>query len=193
MDHTSEEDERLDASIVRGRETLRRLGEAGLENKLSIYDDGREIVQEGHIALKDEMTFATRKYRAPYGLEELELSQEGKRLDAAGPLYVALTEYNKLDPSTPSPLSVGTTGDIRSHPRENRFRDALEKKKAGSGEDESMDETLSEAGEEMEVANTPDQDPAERDFTTHELLQDLSGDDWDDWISPQRSGTALDE
>ena len=58
---------------------------------------------------------------------------------------------------------------------ENRFRDALEKEQAGSGEDESMDETLSEAGEEMEVGNTPDQDPAERDFTTHELLHNLSG------------------
>ena len=30
----------------------------------------------------------------------------------------------------------------------------------------------------MDVGSTPDQDPAERDFTTHELLQDLSGDDW---------------
>ena len=47
-----------------------------------------------------------------------------------------------------------------------------------------MDETLSEAGEEMEVGNTPDQDPAERDFTTHELLQDLSGDDWANKATP---------
>ena len=67
---------------------------------------------------------------------------------------------------------------------ENRFRDALEKEQAGSGEDESMDETLSEAGEEMDVGNTPDQDPAERDFTTHELLQDLSGDDWVNTATP---------
>ena len=47
-----------------------------------------------------------------------------------------------------------------------------------------MDETLSEAGEEMEVGNTPDQDPAERDFTTHELLQELSGDDWANKATP---------
>ena len=40
-----------------------------------------------------------------------------------------------------------------------------------------MDETLSEAGEEMKVGNKPEQDPAERDFTTQELLQDLSGDE----------------
>ena len=30
------------------------------------------IVEEEHIALNDEMRFATRKYRAPYGLKELE-------------------------------------------------------------------------------------------------------------------------
>ena len=130
------------------------------------------------------MKFATRKYRAPYGLEELELRQEGKELDAAGPLYVALTELKKLDPSTPSPLSVGTPGDKRSQTVENRIRDALEKGQAESGEGESMDETLSKAGEEVEVGNTPDQDPAERDFTTHELLQDLSGDEWANTATP---------
>ena len=64
---------------------------------------------------------------------------------------------------------MGTPGD-KSHPVEKRFRDALEKEQAESGEGESMDETLSEVGEEMEVENTPDQDPAERDFTPHELL-----------------------
>ena len=48
-----------------------------------------------HIALKDEMKFATRRYREPYGLEQVEMRQEGKELDAAGPLYVALTEYKK--------------------------------------------------------------------------------------------------
>ena len=30
-------------------------------------------MQEGHIALKDDMKFATRKHRVPYGLEELEV------------------------------------------------------------------------------------------------------------------------
>ena len=117
-------------------------------------------------------------------LERLSSRKSCQRLDAAGPLYVALTEYKKLDPSTPSSLSVGTPGNKRSHPVENRFRDALEKEQAGSGEDESMDETLSEAEEEMEVGNTPDQDPAERDFTTHELLHNLSGDDWANTATP---------
>ena len=110
------------------RDILRTLDQARLENMLPIWDDGRMIVEEGHIALKDEMRFATRKYRAPYGLEQLEMKQEEKELDAAGPLYVALMEYKKLDPATPSPLSVGTLGDKRSGPLENRFRDALERK-----------------------------------------------------------------
>ena len=159
------------------RDILRTLEEAKLENKLPIWDDGRMILEEEHIALKDEMRFATRKYRAPYGLKELELKQEDKKLDAAGPFYVALTEYKKLEPTKPSPLSVGSPGDKRSNPVESRFRDALEKEYAESEEGESMDENLSEAGEQMEVGNTPEQDPAERDFTTQELLQDLSGHD----------------
>ena len=38
------------------------------------------------------MKFATRKYRAPYGLEQVEMRQERRELNAAGSLYVALTE-----------------------------------------------------------------------------------------------------
>ena len=132
------------------RDFLRTLKQAELENKLPIWEDGRKIVEEEHLALKNEMRFATRKYRAPYGLEQLEKKQEEKKLVAAGPLYVALTEYKKLDPATPSPLSVDTPGDKRSNPVENRFRDALDKERAESQEGESMDETLSEAGEQME-------------------------------------------
>ena len=134
------------------------------------------IVEEGHIALQDEMKFATRKYRAPYGLEQVEMRQEGRELDAAGSLYVALTEYKKQDPATPSPLSVGTPGDKRSGPVEDRFRRILERRQAEKGE-ESMDETLSETGEEIEVGNKPEPKPADVDFTAQELLQDLSGDD----------------
>ena len=48
------------------REILRTLDHASSENASPIWDDGRMIVQEGHIALKVEMKFATRKYRAPY-------------------------------------------------------------------------------------------------------------------------------
>ena len=136
------------------REVLRTIERAGLENMLPVWDDGRMIVEEGHIALKDEMNFATRRYRAPYGLELVEMRQEGKELEAAGPLYVALTEYKKPGPETPSPLSVGTPGDKRSGPVEDRFRRILEGRRIESGE-ESMEETLSEAGEDMEVANTP--------------------------------------
>ena len=166
------------------RDVLRTLEEAELENKLPIYDDGRMIVEEGHMALKDDRKFATRKYQAPYGLKELELRQEGKSLDAAGPLYVSLTEYKNADPTTPSPLSVGTPEDKRSLLVENWFREVLEREQAESGEWESMDETLSEGGEEMEVGNTPDRGAAERDFTTRELQQDLSGDGWAKTATP---------
>ena len=60
----------------------------------------------------------------------------------------------------------------------------LEREQAESRERESMDETLSDAGEEMEMGNRPDQGAAERDFTTQELLQDLSGDDWANTATP---------
>ena len=165
------------------REVLRKLERADLENMLPVWDDGRMIVEEGHIALKDEMKFATRRYRAPYGLEQVEMRQVGKELDAAGPLYVALTEHKKPDPTTPSPLSVGTPGDKRSGPVEDRFRRILERRRVESGE-ESMDETLSEAGEDMEVGNTPEPKPSEDEFTTQELLKDLSGENWADTPTP---------
>ena len=42
-------------------------------------------------------------------------------MDAAGVLYVPLTEYETVDPTTPSPLSVGAPGDRRNLPVENRF------------------------------------------------------------------------
>ena len=112
------------------------------------------------------------------------MRQQGKRLDAAGPLYVSLTEYKKADPTTPSALSMGTPGDKRSLPVENKFKEVLEREQAESGERESMDETLSEAGEEIEVGSTSDEGAVEWDFTTLELRQDLSGDDWANTATP---------
>ena len=47
-----------------------------------------------------------------------------------------------------------------------------------------MDETLSEAGEDIEVGNTPEQKPSEEEFTTQELLKDLSGENWADTPTP---------
>ena len=166
------------------RDALRVLERASLENQLPAWDDGRMIVNEEHIALKaDEMLFATRRYRAPYGLEQVKRNQEGKKLDAAGPLYVALTEHKGTNPTTPSPLSVDTPGDKRSGTVEDRFKRILERREAESG-DESMDETLSEAGEDMEVGNTPEQKPAEEEFTAQELLKDLSEENWADIPTP---------
>ena len=129
------------------------------------------------------MKFATRKYRAPFGLEQVEMGQYGNEPDTAGSLYVSLTEYKKSDPATPSPLSVGIPGDKRSGPVEDRFKRILERRKAES-EEESMDEFLSEAGEEMEVEKTPTPKPADEVFTAQELLKDLSGDDWADTATP---------
>ena len=88
---------------------------------------------------------------------------------------------------TPAPLTVGMPGDKRSLPVENRFKDALERDQDESGEGESMDETLSEAGEEIELGNTPEEVAVTGNFspgTTRELLQDLSGDDWADTATP---------
>ena len=131
------------------REVLKTPVKAGLESKLPIYDDGRMIVEEGHLALKEEMKFVTRKYWAPYALKEVELQQDGRKMDASGVLYVPLTEYKTVDPMTLSPLSVGTPGDRKNLLVENRFTAALERDQPESGEGESMDKTLSEAGEEM--------------------------------------------
>ena len=58
------------------REVLKTLEKAGLESKLPIYDGRRMIVEEGHLAVKDGKNFGTRKNRAPYGLQEVELQQE---------------------------------------------------------------------------------------------------------------------
>ena len=43
------------------RKVMRTLDRASLENMLPVWDDGRMIVEEGHIAMMDEMKFATRK------------------------------------------------------------------------------------------------------------------------------------
>ena len=178
--------EKMKGSLPPGyevRKVLRALEQEGLENMLPVWDDGRMIMKEGHIALADDMRFATRKYRAPYGLEQVGMRQEGKELDAAGQLYVALTEYKRLDPATPSPLSVDTPGDKRSGPVEDRFKRILERRRAES-EEESMDETLSEAGEDMEVGNTPEPKPSGEELTTQELLKDLSEENWADTATP---------
>ena len=47
-----------------------------------------------------------------------------------------------------------------------------------------MDDTLSEAGEDMEVGNTSELKPSEEEFTTQELLKDLSGENWADTATP---------
>ena len=59
----------------------------------------------------------------------------------------------------------GTPGDRRDLPVEKKFTDTLERNQPESGEGESMDETLSEAGEQMEVGNTPVGRATNREFS----------------------------
>ena len=47
-----------------------------------------------------------------------------------------------------------------------------------------MDEILSEAGEDMEVGNTPEPKPSGEEFTTQDLLKDLSEENWADTATP---------
>ena len=145
---------------------LRTLEQARLENMLPVWDDGRMIVEEGYVALKDEMKFVPR-----VGAIRDEARRKGAKCSRR--LLCSPHGVQKAGPSNTITPIVGTPGDKRSGPVENRFRDALERKRAESEEGESVDE----AGEEMRVGNTPEQNPAERDFTTQKLLHDLSGED----------------
>ena len=47
------------------RKVLRTLEQEEFENMLPVWDDGRMIMNQGHIALNDDMKFATREYRVP--------------------------------------------------------------------------------------------------------------------------------
>ena len=92
---------------------------------------------------------------APYGLEEVELKHERCRLDAAGPLYVPLTEYKEPTAVKPSLLSVDTPGHNRHLPVKNRFEDALKREHVTEGTyDEKMEETLSEPEEDMDMGRS---------------------------------------
>ena len=53
---------------------IKVLEKAGFENKEPICDSGRMIVEENHIAQKDDMKFSTRRHLASYGPEEVDCS-----------------------------------------------------------------------------------------------------------------------
>ena len=101
------------------REFNSALEKVGFENKDPVNNDGRVIVEKGHLG--SEWRRSTRKHLVPYGLEEVELQNEGHKLDLAGTLYVPLTQYKRPNPITQSPLSIYLTGDKRNLPVENRF------------------------------------------------------------------------
>ena len=54
-------------------------------------------MEDGHLALKDEMKFSTRGHLAPYGLDAMDLQHNGRKLDAVGALCVSLVEYKARD------------------------------------------------------------------------------------------------
>ena len=88
------------------------LEKAGFENKDPVYDDDRNIVEEGHLGLKAESRCSERKHLAPYGLKEVELQHDGHRLDAAGgALHVPLMEYKRTNTVLSSLLSIDTPGE----------------------------------------------------------------------------------
>ena len=112
------------------------LERAAFENKEPIYDSGRMIVEDGHLALKEEMKISKMRHLAPYALEEVELQHDGRKLDVAGALYVSLTENRAMDPAMPSPLSVDTSGDKSGLPVKGRFEDALKRDQPEAAEGE---------------------------------------------------------
>ena len=66
---------------------------------------------------------------------------------------------------------------------EDRLKRILERRRNES-EEESMDETLSEADEDMKVGNTPEPGPSGEELTTQKLLKDLSDENWADTATP---------
>ena len=124
------------------------------------------------------MKGSTRKHLAPYGLEEIELQHDRQMLNAAGALYVPLTEYKLADPAMPSPLLVDTPGDKRSLPVKVRFENALKRERPEVMEGEKRNETLSEP--EKDIGATPNEEIVPGNYspgTTRKLLQDLRGED----------------
>ena len=123
-----------------------------LEHMLPVWDDGRMIMKEGHIALTDDMKFATRKYRAPYGLEQVERRQEGKELDAAGQLYVALTEYKRLTSETSNMGMIL----LSSEEREKNTFEGNKDMFLGTLEDDAWQKFLKEFNQEVGSETTLD-------------------------------------
>ena len=70
------------------------------------------------------------------------------------PFYVALTEYERTNHVTPSPLSIDLPGDKRNLPVENRLKDALKRERSEVTEGEKMEEALSEPEKDMDTGTT---------------------------------------
>ena len=76
------------------REVSRVFERSGFENRDVVYDNGRMIVEEGHLDLKDEIKISARRHLAPSELEKAELCHDGQKLDAAGIKGVSIPVYD---------------------------------------------------------------------------------------------------
>ena len=107
------------------RDILRTLDQAVLENMLPVWDDGRMIMEEGHIALKDEMKFATRKYRAPFGAPFGDKAR-GKGARGCWPLICSPHWVQEAEPNYTHTLNLtNSTKHSIAHrrlPLSNRYR-----------------------------------------------------------------------
>ena len=65
VDYSSQEDASSMPPMYEVREVTKVPEKAGLESKMPIYDSRRKIIEEGHLALQDEMKCSTRKHLAP--------------------------------------------------------------------------------------------------------------------------------
>ena len=96
---------------------------------LPIWDEGRMIVEEVGYCAKglDEVC-----HKKVPGALRIRLGRTKTGRERAGCSRLVMTEYKKQDIAKPLPMSVGTPGDKRSGPVEDRFRKILERRRAES-------------------------------------------------------------
>ena len=101
--------------------------------------------------------------------------------------YLSGNIDRRLNPTTPSPLSIDTPGDKNNIPVENKFEVTLKRERSEKAERERMEEALSEADKEMDIGVTPAGTTADERYrpgTTQNFLQDLNEDEWANTAMP---------
>ena len=92
---------------------------------------------------------SNRKYLALPRIEEEEKQDNRHNFDTAGALNITFTEYKKLNPVIPSPISIDTSRDRRNLPVEGRFEEDLKKERSEATVEDKMEELLFDDEEEM--------------------------------------------